>query len=49
MFFMNNEAKKKTQGVFESTITTIGREFYQSRLNNPNIWHIKSVKQGCDI
>jgi hypothetical protein len=45
---MNNGAKK-TQGDFESIITTIGREFYQSRLNNPNIWHIESVKQGCDI
>jgi hypothetical protein len=24
-------------------------DFYQSRLNNPNILYIETVKQGCDI
>jgi hypothetical protein len=41
--------EEKTQGDFESIITTIGRKFYQPRWNNPNIWHIRIVKQGCDV
>jgi hypothetical protein len=41
--------EKKKQGDFESIIITIGREFYQPRWNNPNIWHIGTVKQACDI
>jgi hypothetical protein len=47
-FFMNNGAKKATEAL-GSIITPIGREFYQSRLNNPNIFRIEIVKQGCDI
>jgi hypothetical protein len=45
---MNNGAKR-AKGDFESIITTIGREVYQSRLNNLNIFRIETVKQGCDI
>jgi hypothetical protein len=45
---MNNGAKKAKEAL-RSIITTIGREFYQSRLNNPNIFRIETVKQGCDI
>jgi hypothetical protein len=40
---------KKAQEDLDSIITTIGREFYLSRLNNPNIFRAETVKQGCDI
>jgi hypothetical protein len=45
---MTNGAKESKEAL-GSIITTIGREFYQSRLNNPNIFRIEIVKQGCDI
>jgi hypothetical protein len=45
---MNNGAKKAKEAL-GSIGTTIGREFYQSRLNNPNIFRIETVKQGSDI
>jgi hypothetical protein len=45
---MNNGAKKVKEAL-GSIITAIGREFYQSRLNNPNIFRIETVKQGCNI
>jgi hypothetical protein len=37
---------KETLG---SIITTIGRKFYQSRLNNPDTFRIETVKQGYDV
>jgi hypothetical protein len=45
---MNNGAKKAKEAL-GSIFTIIRREFYQSRLNNPNIFRIEIVKQGCDI
>jgi hypothetical protein len=45
---MNNGAKKVKEAL-GSIITTIGRGFYQLKLNNPNIFRIEIVKQGCDI
>jgi hypothetical protein len=45
---MNNGAKKVKEAL-GSISTTIGRELYQSRLNNLNIFRIETVKQGCDI
>jgi hypothetical protein len=45
---MNNGAKKAKEAL-GSIFATIGREFYQSRLNNSNVFRIETVKQGCDI
>jgi hypothetical protein len=44
---MNNGARKEKEAL-GSIITTIGSDFF-SRLNNPNIWYIETVKQGCEI
>jgi hypothetical protein len=48
MFFMNNGADK-TKKIWEASLLPSGGSFYQSRLNNPNILYIETVKQGCDI
>jgi hypothetical protein len=46
--FMNTTEMKarEASGII---IAPIGSEFYNSRLNNPNIWYIETVKQGCDM
>jgi hypothetical protein len=43
------EPKQKTKEDLEASLLPSGGNFYQSRLNNPNILHIETVKQGCDI
>jgi hypothetical protein len=46
---MNNGAKKGERRFWEASLLPSGGSFYQSRLNNLNILHIKTVKQGYDI
>jgi hypothetical protein len=43
------EPKQKTKEDLEASLLPSEGNFYQSKLNNPNILHIETVKQGCNI
>jgi hypothetical protein len=43
------QKEKKEKKILKASLLPSGGSFYQSRLNNPNILYIKTVKQGCDI
>jgi hypothetical protein len=45
-WIMKQRRRKK---ILKSSLLPPGGSLYQSRLNNPKIFRIETVKQGCDI
>jgi hypothetical protein len=41
--------QRRQEKISKASLLPSGGSLYQSRLNNPNIFRIETVKQGCDI
>jgi hypothetical protein len=47
-FIMNNGGKDAKETLKISLLPS-GGSFYQLKWNDPKIWHVRTVKQSCDI